>query len=67
MKIIVMTCVPWSMITVFQAVFQNDDSRSCRAVACRLHQMHVAAIFEAVTVKATALTKTDTSFFGQAT
>ena len=66
MKIMVRMCVPWSMITVFQIVFQNGDGNLYRPVACRLHQMLAAAISEAATVKATALTKTGMSFFGQA-
>ena len=66
MKIIVRTCMPWSMITVFQIVFQNGGGNSCRSVACRLHQMLAAAISEATPAKATALTKTDMSFPGQA-
>ena len=67
MKIIVRTCMPWSMITVFQIIFQNGGGNSCRPVACRLHQMLAAAISEATTAKATALTKTGTSFPGQIT
>ena len=66
MKIIVRTCMPWSMITVFQIVFQNGGCNSCRSVAFRLHQTLAAAISEAATAKATALTKTDMSFPGQA-
>ena len=65
--IMVRTCVPWSMITVFQIVFQNGGDNLCRLVACRLHQMLTAAISEAATAKATALTKTGMSFPGQAT
>ena len=64
--IMVRTCVPWNMITVFQIVFQNGGDNSCRPVACRLHQMLTAAISEAATAKATALTKTGMSFPGQA-
>ena len=64
--IMVRTCVPWSMITVFQIVFQNGGGNSCRPVTCRLHQMLTAAISEAATAKATALTKTGMSFPGQA-
>ena len=67
MKIMVRACVLWSMITVFQVVFQNDSGNSYRPVACSLHQMLTAAISEAVTAKATALTKTGMSFPGQAT
>ena len=67
MKIMVMTCVPWSMITVFQIVFQNGGDNLCRLVTCRLHQMLAAAISEAATAKATALTKIGMSFPGQAT
>ena len=66
MKIIVRICMPWSMITVFQIVFQNGGGNSCRPVACRLHQMLTAAISEAATAKATALTKTGMFFPGQA-
>ena len=62
----VRTCVPWSVITVFQIAFQNGGGNSCRSVACRLHLMLAAAIPEAATAKATALTKTDMSFPGQA-
>ena len=64
--IMVRTCVPWSMITVFQIVFQNGGDNLCRLVACRLHQMLTAAISEAATAKATALIKTGMSFPGQA-
>ena len=67
MKIMVRMCVPWSMITVFQIVFQNGGGNLCRPVACRLHLMPAAAISEAATAKATALTKTGMSFPGQAT
>ena len=67
MTIMVMTCMPWSMITVFQIVFQNGGGNSCRPVACRLHQMLAAAISEAATAKATALAKTGMPFSGQAT
>ena len=67
MKIMVMTCVPWSMIAVFQIVFQNGGGNLCRPVACRLHQMLAAAISEAATAKATALTKTGMTLPGQAT
>ena len=67
MKITVMTCVPWSMITVFQIVFQNGGGNLCRPAACRLHQMLTAAISEAATAKITALAKTGMSFPGQAT
>ena len=66
MKIMVRMCVPWSMITVFQIVFQNGGGNLCRPVACRLHQMLTAAISEAATAKATALTKTGMFFPGQA-
>ena len=66
MKIMVRTCVSWSMITAFQAVFQNGGDNLCRLVACRLHQMYTAAISEAAAAKATALTKTGMSFPGQA-
>ena len=67
MKIMVRMCVHWSMITVFQIVFQNGGGNLCRPVACSLHQMLAAAISEAATAKATALTKTGMSFPGQAT
>ena len=67
MKIIVRTCMPWSVITVFQIVFQNGGGNSCRSVACRLHQTLATAISEAATAKATALTKTGMFFLGQAT
>ena len=64
--IMVRTCVPWSMITVFQIVFQNGGGNLYKPVACRLHQTLAAAISEAATAKATALTKTGMSFPGQA-
>ncbi len=67
MTVMVRTCVPWSMITVFQVVFQNGGSNSCRPVACCLHQMLAAAMSDTATAKATALTKTDMSFSEQAT
>ena len=67
MKIMARMCVPWSMITVFQIVFQNGGGNLCRPVACRLHQTLAAAISEAATAKATALAKTGMSFPGQAT
>ena len=38
MTIMVMTCVPWSMIIVFQIVFQNGGGSSYRPAVCRLHQ-----------------------------
>ena len=66
MKIMVRTCVPWSMITVFQAVFQNDGGNSCRPVACRSHQMPVAAMPDAATAKVMASAETSMFFPGQA-
>ena len=67
MKIMVKMCVPWSMITVFQIVFQNGGDNLCRPVACSLHQMLAATISEAATAKATALAKTGMFFPGPAT
>ena len=55
--IMVRTCVPWNVITVFQIIFQNGGDNLCKLVACRLHQMLTAAISEAATAKATALTR----------
>ena len=46
--------------------FSEWRGNLCRPVACRLHQMLTAAISEAATAKATALTKTGMSFPGQA-
>ena len=46
--------------------FSEWRGNLCRLVACRLHQMYTAAISEAATAKATALTKTGMSFPGQA-
>ena len=66
MKIIVRTCMPRSMITVFQIIFQNGGGNLCRPVAYSLHQMLAAAISEAATAKATALAKTGMFFPGQA-
>ena len=67
MTVMVRTCVLWSIITVFQTVFQNGGGNSCRSVTCGLHPMLAAAISEAATAKATALAKTGMSFPGQAT
>ena len=62
----VRTCVPWSMIAVFRAAFQNGGGNSCRSVTYRLHQMLAAVISEVATAKVAALAKTGMSFFGQA-
>ena len=66
MKIMVRMCVPWSMITVFQTVFQNGGCNLYRPVTCRLHQMPVAAMPDAATAEVMASAETGMSFPGQA-
>ena len=66
MTIMVMVCVSWNMITVFQAVFKNGGGNSC-SCGMPFTSVPTVAISETATVKVMALTKTGMSFSGQAT
>ena len=62
MTIMVMVCVSWNMITVFQAVFQNGGGNSC-SCGMPFTSVPTVAISETATVKVMALNKDRHVFF----